>query len=193
MDSTSTTSTPGAATNCTSARTNRGSRSAKASAPNAASGSLPKRSKLYGRADLVEFHKPPGPRKRGSPVIEIPFPVEYKRGKKRRWDNDDVQLCAQGLCLEEMLGVAVPGGAVYHEAEQEPPRSSRSPPASAPRPRRPSLDCMRCSPMVACRRPSSSRSVEAARYAATACPKPLGARTASPHTSATSSARTASD
>src|SRR3954452_15056415 len=74
-----------------------------------------KRLGLYGRADLVEFHRPTGPRKRGAPVVEIPFPVEYKRGKKRRWDNDDVQLCAQALCLEEMLGVAVPKGAVYHE------------------------------------------------------------------------------
>jgi CRISPR-associated exonuclease Cas4 len=73
---------------------------------------------LYGRADLVEFHKPPGPRKRGAPVVEVPFPIEYKRGKKRRWDNDDVQLCAQALCLEEMLGVAVPAGAVYHEASK---------------------------------------------------------------------------
>jgi CRISPR-associated exonuclease Cas4 len=42
-------------------------------------------------------------------------PVEYKRGRRRRWDNDDVQLCAQALCLEEMLGAAVPRGAVFHE------------------------------------------------------------------------------
>lgn len=42
------------------------------------------------------------------------FPVEYKSGKRRQWDNDDVQLCAQALCLEEMLGSAIPGGAVFH-------------------------------------------------------------------------------
>jgi CRISPR-associated exonuclease Cas4 len=47
-------------------------------------------------------------------TAEVPFPVEYKRGKRRRWDNNDVQLCAQALCLEEMLGVAVPAGALYH-------------------------------------------------------------------------------
>ncbi|MBI3408669.1 MAG: CRISPR-associated protein Cas4 [Planctomycetes bacterium] len=45
---------------------------------------------------------------------EIPFPVEYKRGRKRRWDNDEVQLCAQAMCLEEMLGVQVPAGAIFH-------------------------------------------------------------------------------
>lgn len=44
----------------------------------------------------------------------IPYPVEYKRGKRRRWDNDDVQLCAQALCLEEMLGTPVPAGAIFH-------------------------------------------------------------------------------
>ena len=54
-----------------------------------------RRLRLYGRADLVEFHRPPGPRRRGAPLVEIPFPVEYKRGRKRRWDNDDVQLCAR--------------------------------------------------------------------------------------------------
>lgn len=57
---------------------------------------------LVGKADIVEF--------RG----ETPFPVEYKRGRRRKWDNDDVQLCAQALCLEEMLGVAVPDGAIFH-------------------------------------------------------------------------------
>lgn len=56
---------------------------------------------LVGVADLVEFRP-------------IPFPVEYKRGKRRRWDNDDVQLCAQAICLEEMLGVSVPAGAIFH-------------------------------------------------------------------------------
>ncbi|HVA51258.1 MAG TPA: CRISPR-associated protein Cas4 [Pirellulales bacterium] len=76
------------------------------------------RLRLVGIADLVEFRaaadsRPPHP----SPLPEgegVPYPVEYKRGKRRRWDNDDVQLCAQALCLEEMLGVSVPAGAVFH-------------------------------------------------------------------------------
>lgn len=58
--------------------------------------------KVQGVADMVEF---PG---------GVPFPVEYKRGKRRKWDNDDAQLCAQAICLEEMLGVEVPTGAVFH-------------------------------------------------------------------------------
>src|SRR6266576_2426778 len=41
-------------------------------------------------------------------------PVEYKRGKRRQWENDDVQLCAQALCLEEMLNVSIPRGAIFH-------------------------------------------------------------------------------
>lgn len=65
------------------------------------------RLRLTGKADVIEFHGDAG----GG---EVPYPVEYKRGKRRRWDNDDVQLCAQALCLEEMLGVAVPAGAIYH-------------------------------------------------------------------------------
>lgn len=64
------------------------------------------RLRLSGIADLVEF--------RPSPAGETPYPVEYKRGRKRRWDNDDVQLCAQALCLEEMLGTTVPVGAIFH-------------------------------------------------------------------------------
>jgi len=42
------------------------------------------------------------------------LPVEFKLGKRRQWANDDVQLCAQALCLEEMFGVAIPRGAVFH-------------------------------------------------------------------------------
>ena len=65
------------------------------------------RLRLVGKADVVEFHPQPG-------GPDIPFPVEYKRGKRKKWDNDDVQLCAQALCLEEMLSVAVPRGAIFH-------------------------------------------------------------------------------
>lgn len=43
-----------------------------------------------------------------------PFPVEYKRGRPKAHDADAVQLCAQALCLEEMLGVVIPGGALFY-------------------------------------------------------------------------------
>ncbi|HEY2786651.1 MAG TPA: CRISPR-associated protein Cas4 [Fimbriiglobus sp.] len=59
------------------------------------------RLRISGVCDLVEFHS------------ETPFPVEYKRGKRRRWDNNEVQLCAQAMALEEMLGVPVPAGAIF--------------------------------------------------------------------------------
>lgn len=58
---------------------------------------------LNGKCDIVEQH-PDG----------TLFPVEFKLGKRRQWENDDVQVCAQGLCLEEMFGIAVPGGAIFH-------------------------------------------------------------------------------
>ena len=65
------------------------------------------RLRLVGKADVVEFHsRADGP--------DQPFPVEYKRGKRRKWDNDDVQLCAQAICLEEMLGIPIPRGAIFH-------------------------------------------------------------------------------
>jgi CRISPR-associated exonuclease Cas4 len=63
--------------------------------------------RLSGRADVVEFRSLPD-------SSEQPYPVEHKHGKKNQWDNDDVQLCAQALCLEEMLGVPVPAGAIFH-------------------------------------------------------------------------------
>jgi len=70
---------------------------------------------LYGVADLVEFHpNDDGVKLSGFPGQWLPYPVEYKRGRKRYDSADEVQLCAQALCLEEMLGVAVPKGAVYY-------------------------------------------------------------------------------
>jgi len=65
-----------------------------------------RRLNLAGVADLVEFR----PAKEG----EIPYPVEYKRGKAKLHRADEVQLCAQGLCLEEMTGRIVPEGALYY-------------------------------------------------------------------------------
>jgi CRISPR-associated exonuclease Cas4 len=64
---------------------------------------------LAGVADVVEFRAPPDGR--GPPRL---FPIEYKRGRPKRGDCDRVQLCAQALCLEEMLGVAVPAGAFFY-------------------------------------------------------------------------------
>ena len=67
---------------------------------------------LSGRADVVEFHADP----LGGPPR--PFPVEYKRGRPKRDHSDRVQLCAQALCLEEMLAQEVPRGAIYHYASR---------------------------------------------------------------------------
>ena len=89
---------------------------------------------LAGVADVVEFHasataeaaapsatpdtmrvppnSPPTPASRAPPGV--PFPVEYKRGRPKTADCDRVQLCAQAICLEEMLALAVPAGALFY-------------------------------------------------------------------------------
>ena len=70
---------------------------------------------LYGVADLVEFHLYDGGTElSGFPGRWLPYPVEYKRGRKRYDSADELQLCAQALCLEEMLNVPVIKGAVYY-------------------------------------------------------------------------------
>lgn len=60
------------------------------------------RYQLIGRADLVEL------------VSGEVYPVEYKRGKLGEWDNDWLQVCAQALCLEEMIGQVVEKGYIYY-------------------------------------------------------------------------------
>ena len=62
---------------------------------------------LHGVADVVEFHRQPDGAWR-------PFPVEYKRGRPKFSPIDAVQLCAQALCLEDMLGLAIPAGALFY-------------------------------------------------------------------------------
>ena len=62
---------------------------------------------LHGRADVVEFRR--------VDTVWVPYPVEYKKGHpKPGSDADMVQLCAQALCLEEMLGVEIEEGSLFY-------------------------------------------------------------------------------
>lgn len=83
---------------------------------------------LTGVADVVEFHRlqnfipsenAPGGLQSGMVLAGVrgywrPFPIEYKVGKLRHEKGYQVQLCAQAICLEEMLDVAVPQGALFY-------------------------------------------------------------------------------
>lgn len=66
-----------------------------------------RRLNLTGQADLVEFHD------------GVPYPVEYKSGRHKEFENDFAQLCAQAICLEEMFGVTVEKGAIFWNASRE--------------------------------------------------------------------------
>ncbi len=59
---------------------------------------------LSGQADLLEFDT----------CRRKVYPVEYKLGRPKSGDCDRIQLCAQALCLEEMLDIPVPSGAIYY-------------------------------------------------------------------------------
>ena len=58
---------------------------------------------ISGQCDIVEFHQ-----------NGLVVPVEYKRGKPKTHRADEVQLCAQAMCLEEMLGVAISNGCLFY-------------------------------------------------------------------------------
>ncbi len=58
--------------------------------------------KLIGKSDLIEV------------VSGEYYPIEYKRGRKGEWDNDELQVCAQALCLEEMTGQTINIGYIYY-------------------------------------------------------------------------------
>ncbi len=62
---------------------------------------------LIGKADVIGYH-------RQSDGSWQAFPVEYKRGKPKPDDSDKVQLCAQAMCLEEMLHVQISAGALFY-------------------------------------------------------------------------------
>lgn len=82
---------------------------------------------IIGRSDVVEMHRKGSAGVETSPgglpeAIQMedmngfwtPFPVEYKHGKPKPDHCDDVQLCAQALCIEEMMRVRVPEGALFY-------------------------------------------------------------------------------
>lgn len=61
---------------------------------------------LTGIADVVEFYD--------TSQGERAMPVEYKRGRPKAHQADEVQLCAQAMCLEAMLGYSIPQGALFY-------------------------------------------------------------------------------
>lgn len=82
---------------------------------------------LVGQADVVECEPPASQRLTARTLAEVlrnagdderklwrVTPVEYKRGKPKQNDCDRVQLCAQAICLEEMLGITIAAGEVFY-------------------------------------------------------------------------------
>lgn len=70
---------------------------------------------LSGSCDVIEFRiDPGGVSLQGEEGLWQPYPVEYKRGSPKQHDADKLQLCAQAMCLEEMLCCRIPEGALYY-------------------------------------------------------------------------------
>lgn len=70
---------------------------------------------VSGKCDVVEFHRSPlGVALSGHEGLWLPYPVEYKRGSPKANDADRLQLCAQGMCLEEMLCCDIAEGALFY-------------------------------------------------------------------------------
>ena len=76
---------------------------------------------FFGIADLLELHPLTEPTEKPFHIDKYPgmwtvVPVEYKHGKHKDDDIDDVQLCAQAICLEEMYGISIPAGSFFYGA-----------------------------------------------------------------------------
>lgn len=70
---------------------------------------------LTGICDVVEFiAAPEGITLPGRAGRYLPVPVEYKRGRKKHGPEDEAQLCAQAMCLEEMLLTEIPQGYIFY-------------------------------------------------------------------------------
>lgn len=72
---------------------------------------------VWGKCDVVEFHRnPEGHPLAGEDGLWQALPVEYKHGSTKVNDADRLQLCAQALCLEEMLATDIQYGCLYYGA-----------------------------------------------------------------------------
>lgn len=70
---------------------------------------------LSGVCDVVEFTaSPDGVKLPNRDWLYLPAPIEYKRGKEKHDHSDETQLCAQALCLEEMLSTNIPRGFLFY-------------------------------------------------------------------------------
>ena len=70
---------------------------------------------ISGKCDVVEFHAcPEGVLLHGEKGLWRPYPIEYKRGAPKSHQADELQLCAQAMCLEEMLCCPIPEGALFY-------------------------------------------------------------------------------
>lgn len=73
------------------------------------------RLRAVGICDVVEFHRSAGGVVlHGREALWQPYPVEYKRGKPKPFDADELQLCGQAMCLEEMLCCEIAEGSLYY-------------------------------------------------------------------------------
>lgn len=70
---------------------------------------------VAGKCDAVEFKRDPdGVPLHGRDGLWLPYPVEYKKGNGSYMDGEVLQLCAQAVCLEEMLCCGIPSGAMFY-------------------------------------------------------------------------------
>ena len=75
---------------------------------------------ITGQSDVVEFHRIENlpledtVKLNGKNGLWKPYPIEYKRGKPKINQCDEVQLCAQAFCIEEMLKVNISKGAFFY-------------------------------------------------------------------------------
>lgn len=70
---------------------------------------------VSGKCDVVEFYADPnGVPLHGEEGMWKPFPVEYKRGAPKTHQADELQLCAQAMCIEEMLCCIISEGALFY-------------------------------------------------------------------------------
>lgn len=70
---------------------------------------------VSGVCDVVEFHaSPQGVPIHGEEGLWLPYLIEYKRGKPKSNQADELQLCAQAMCLEEMLCCSIQEGALFY-------------------------------------------------------------------------------